>query len=135
MTTQSAVAGGPPIRFATLRLLNGNPPGRGSHLSSASQIPSSAGISKTLTTPMIRTLAMLLLIAMAAIGALLVYEGRGGPVEGQIIGAALLACPVFTPAVLHGQESHERILNSILRELQVQAGPHVDETGLNTTDR
>ena len=84
---------------------------------------------------MIRTLAILLLIAFAVVGGLLIYEGMDGPTEALIVGASVLASSVFALAVLQGQEKNERILNGILRELQTQARQPDEATDRATLDR
>ncbi len=84
---------------------------------------------------MIRTLAILLLIAFAVVGGILIYEGMDGPTEALIVGASVLASSVFALAVLQGQEKNERILNGILRELQTQARQPDEATDRATLDR
>ena len=84
---------------------------------------------------MIRTLAILLLIAFAVVGGILIYEGMDGPAEALTLGASVLVSSVFALAVLQGQEKNERILNGILRELQTQARQPDEATDRATLDR
>ena len=84
---------------------------------------------------MIRTLAILLLIAFAVVGGILIYEGIDGSTEALTLGASVLASSVFALAVLQGQEKNERILNGILRELQTQARQPDEATYRATLDR